>query len=304
MLTQEYEHARFDLCVLLGRLARRPVFATFQGGIEPHSRLERPIRPFTIRACAGVVIASGVERERVRRAYRLPPDRIAAIPNAIDVAGYQPTERSTARRLLGIGDATRVAEWHGRVEVHRKGLDVLLDAWAILCNQRPLEELLLLLVGTGRDAAELRRRIDALGLDSIRWRDEYVSDRAELSLYLSAADVYVLASRHEGFPVAPIEAMAAGLPVVCTDAPGVADILDGELSGGIVVPREDPRALAETLGGLLEDGQRRTEMALRARKRAADRYSLESVGAQLRDCFFPVSTHGRTSPDQRFRGFP
>lgn len=288
ILTQEYEHARFDVLVALGKLTRLPVFATFQGGDAPHSRLERPVRRFTVRRCAGLIVGSSRERRRVERDYGLPPSRVAPIPNAMDVRTFEPMARAKARELLGIAPATRVVEWHGRVTIRRKGLDVLLEAWRQVCAQRAGTDLLLLLVGTGQDADEFRRRIAATGLDSIRWRDEYVSDRAELLPYQSAADLFVLPSRHEGFPVAPIEAMAVGLPVVATDAPGLNDILpEGERSGGIVVPRDDAAALAEALGALVDDDERCRGLGRRARLRVESHYALEPVGLQLRMFLFP-----------------
>ena len=283
LLTQEYEHARFDLLAGVGRLLRLPVYATFQGGDAPHSRLEPPIRRLSVRAAAGLIIGSRRERERVEAAYRVPRDRIADIPNALDVTAIEPIDRATARRLLDIDVGARVVEWHGRVTIGRKGLDVLLVAWETVCAQRLRDEPVLLLVGTGEDADAFRRMVQATGLRSIRWRDEYVADRNELLVYQSAADVYVLPSRHEGFAVAPIEAMAVGLPVVAADAPGVEDLFpDGERSGAIVVPRGDAEALAEALGHLIDDPAACREIGARARERAEHHYSLEVVGDQLR----------------------
>ncbi|HJY80204.1 MAG TPA: glycosyltransferase family 1 protein, partial [Candidatus Binatia bacterium] len=66
MLCQEYEYPRFDVCVLLGRLMRLPVFATFQGGDYQRSHLERLVRPLALRACAGLIIATQSEVRRVR----------------------------------------------------------------------------------------------------------------------------------------------------------------------------------------------------------------------------------------------
>ena len=143
-----------------------------------------------------------------------------------------------------------------------------------------------MLVGTGRNTGELRRRADQD--PSIRWIDRYVLDREELWRYLSAADVYTLPSRHEGFAVAPIEAMACGLPVVAADASGVADLLgSGDEGGGIIVPREAPAALASALLRVLGDPGWAHELGARARRRAEERFSLEVVGGSLRDFMFP-----------------
>jgi glycosyltransferase involved in cell wall biosynthesis len=120
-------------------------------------------------------------------------------------------------------------------------------------------------------------------LQGIMWVDEYVRDRTAIRRYLSAADVYTLPSRHEGFPVAPIEAMACGLPIVAADAPGVPDILEGgEDSGGLVVPRGDAVALASALGRVLDNEAWGRELGKRARCRAEECFSLEAIGKQLR----------------------
>jgi len=292
ILTQEYEHARFDVLVGVGRLLGLPVFASFQGGDAPHSRLERLIRPLTIRRCAGLIVGSGRERDRVSASYRVPAQRIGAIPNAKELPQLDAAARLTARQALKIPTDTIVVGWQGRVTIRRKGLDILLDAWQEVTERHPARDLLLLLVGTGQDAAELHRQIWSRGLDSIRWRDDYISDRAELLPYQAAADIFVLPSRHEGFPVAPIEAMALGLPVVAADAPWVTDIFaDGlEASGGIVVPREDPSTLASALNRLIVDAELRQELGARARHRVEANYAVEAVGAALRRFMFGDAT--------------
>lgn len=138
-------------------------------------------------------------------------------------------------------------------------------------------------MGTGSDAANLAQRITDLNLTNVIWVNEYVLDRAVMRRYLLSADLYVLSSRHEGFPVAPIEAMACGLPIVATDAPGVPDILvAGERSGGLMVPRENPGALAGAIGRMLDHPDWRKALGEHAQQRATTAFSLESVSQQLR----------------------
>src|SRR4029079_14935079 len=150
-----------------------------------------------------------------------------------------------------------------------------------ICSARPDDDLRLLLVGTGNDAAELRATIE--GKRGVVWVDEYVRDRARLQTYLHAADVYAFPSRHKGFAVAPLEAMASGLPVVAADAPGASDLLEGgEASGGIVVPRGDVTAFATALARLVDDEELRCALGVRARARVEESCALEAVGARLK----------------------
>jgi glycosyltransferase involved in cell wall biosynthesis len=271
------------MCVLLGRLLRLPVFATFQGATTAASQLERPIRPLALRSCAGLVIGSDGELTRVQAQYALPPAKLAHIPNPIGVSGQPPLDRGRARERLGIAPDARVVVWHGRVQIELKGLDTLLESWRRICDERPDVPLLLLLVGGGNDAEGLRRLLGASGLDNVRWIDRFVVDRDELGQYLAAADVSALPSRREGFAVAALEAMACGLPLVASEVNGIVEILEGgEESGGVIVPAGDAAALAGGLGQLLDDERLRRELGERARRRVQERFSLELVGGQLR----------------------
>jgi starch synthase len=284
ILCQEYEYGRFDACVLLGRWMRVPVFATFQGGDQIHSPLEYPLRRLAFLACTGLIIAPQTEIQRVKSSYSVPNDKIARIFNPIDATDWSPVARNKARLAIGIPPDAQVVISHGRIDIHRKGLDILLAAWDRICREQPEQDLRLLLIGTGPDADELRRSIATLQLRGVMWRDEFVHDRAVIRQYLSAADVYVLASRQEGFPVAPLEAMACGLPVVAADAPGISDIFEaGETSGGLVVPREDTTALAQAIARVLNNTAWGRELGKRARHRVEQYFSPEAVGTQLRN---------------------
>ena len=173
--------------------------------------------------------------------------------------------------------------WHGRISIQHKGLDILLDAWERICHQRPGQDLRLLLVGTGQDAEKFSQLLATRPLRGIQWINQYLHDRTEIQQYLAVGDVYAFASRYEGFPVAPLEAMACGLPVVAANVQGIVDIFeDGEASGGIVVPPENAAELALALGRVLDDQAWGRELGQRARSRVEACFSLEAVGRQLR----------------------
>jgi glycosyltransferase involved in cell wall biosynthesis len=282
ILTQEYEYARFDVCVLLGQLLRLPVYATFQGGDRHSGRFEQLVRPVTMRAARGLVIGPNREAERVIERYGIDAERIWRIHNPIDLDLWRPADREKSRRQLGFSTDSRIVVYHGRIDIYAKGLDVLLKAWEQIRDPPGRHDPLLLIIGSGHDDAEFRQRLEVLASPNIRWINQYVTDRAIMRSFLSAADLYVLPSRREGFPVAPLEAMACGLPIVASDVPAMSNIIEhGSDSGGLVVPREDPRILAEMIQRLLNSQDLRRELGQNARRNVEQRFSIESVGRQL-----------------------
>ncbi len=267
----------------LGRLLRLPVFATFQGGNWQSSRFEKITRPWAVRHCAGLIIGPGSEATRVEAEYRVAPAKIARLPNPLDLTKWQPMPRAEARETLGLPLTSRIAISHGRIDIFRKGLDSLLDAWSTLKEANPVPDWRLVLIGSGDDASKFRSMLDCRGDSSVLWIDRYLCDQPLMRTWLSAADVYVMASRHEGFPVAPLEGMACGLPVIATTVPGIVEIMGDKVPlPGITVPIADVPALAGALETLLGDIAISRDLGLRAKRRSQD-FSLASVGANLRD---------------------
>jgi len=287
LLCQEYESARFDLCVLLGGLLRLPVFATFQGGTQQLTFFERFFRRFTIKSCAGLIIASRKEQQRVVLTYGLDRSKLRGIINPLDLHMWRPMNRAAARSRLSIAIDDQVVVWHGRLDIQSKGLDVLISAWKKICDRHPRRALRLVLVGSGWGASWLKRTIHDNHLMNVHWSGDYVQDIELIRCYLSAADIYVLPSRIEGFAVAPMEAMAIGLPVVMSDVSGAAELLPaGADSGGFIVPIADPESLADAVCRLLDAPELRREMGKSARRRVEECASLESVGRQLKEFIF------------------
>jgi glycosyltransferase involved in cell wall biosynthesis len=288
ILCQDYEYARFDVAVLLGKILKIPVFATFQGGDKLPSPFEYPFRWLSLRACQGLIVAPQLERDRLQADYRLPPAQIHRIFNPMDTANWDAIDRNEARVKLGIPADARMVVFHGRMQIWQKGLDILLNAWEKVCHERLGQDLRLLLVGTGSDADELCHRIDSIGLRGVIWINEYVRDRTAIQTYLSAANLYTLPSRKEGFPVAPLEAMACHLPIVATDVAGISDILEhGEASGRMIVPCEDADGLALKIGQILDDPGLAQALGQRARARVEQDFSFETIGQQLKALLVP-----------------
>ncbi len=286
ILCQEYENPRFDICVQIAKRLNLPIFATFQGGNWQMSVIEKFIRPFSLRNCSGFIAGAAEEINRLNEKYKIHEKKIAKIVNPIDLSTWVYFEKQEAREALQIPIHAQVVIWHGRIDYYRKGLDILLSAWELLSAERENKVLQLIIIGNGNDAIRLRRHLSRIRSNNILWVDEYINDKGKLSQYLHAADIYVFPSRHEGFPVAPIEAMACGLPIVACNASGIKEIIgEGKNSAGIFVNNEDHLALKEGLKLLLYNNDLWTELGIKARKRAY-LYSSEAVGAQLLQFLF------------------
>ena len=121
-------------------------------------------------------------------------------------------------------------------------------------------------MGDGPERETLQRQAQDLGVsDRLRW----LGFRSDPERFLAKAAVFVLPSRFEGMPNALLEAMAAGLAVIVTDAsPGPLEVVEPGVSG-VVVPSDDPVALAEAMQELAADPERCRQMGAAARQRIA-----------------------------------
>jgi len=280
LIVQEYEYFRFDLLSLLARRTRRPIYATFQGGDVTLSPIEHLVRPWSLRRCNGLIVASARERARLAEEYPRLTVPVANIPNPLDTEEWRPEDRATARAQLGLSAQAFIVVNHGRTDIARKGLDILLQAWKRFCPRHP--EAQAFIIGSGQDHAAFAQLLADQAPPRLTWIDTYVTDRPQMRRWLSAADIYLITSRSEGMPVAPLEAMACGLPVVSSDAHGLPDIFAaGEEHGGILTSREDPDGIANALERLAGNPGLRSCLGISARKRVEEHFSVPAVGAAL-----------------------
>lgn len=155
----------------------------------------------------------------------------------------------------------------------RKAVAVLLEAFRRLLDEGSAAELVV--IGGGEQLEELHRRAGALALgEACRFLGPL--PRAEVVGWYARADVYCLPSIYEGFPVAILEAMAAGLPVVSTTVSGIPEAVEhGET--GLLVPPEDAAALADALLQMVEDGSLRRSMGLAGRRRVVEHFTIDAI---------------------------
>ncbi len=176
--------------------------------------------------------------------------------------------------------------------VRQKGLDVLLRAVAI-ARGRTTERFTVVLVGDGPQRGALERLAEKLGVaDGVSFRGTL--PRADLVYTLRTAEAFVLPSRSEGFPIAILEAWAAGTPVVATAVGGIPDLCPPE--GAVLVPPLNPDALADAMLSLIGDSVRRESLARAGRRLVEERYTWDVVAKSYEDLYARCLGLGRQGP--------
>ena len=263
-----------------GSLSRTPVLYTEHNLNDYYGRLTRWGNYVTWPLNDAVAAVSVPVAESIGRAMpSWPRRRVETILNGIDVEQYREvTEGDATRERLGIS-----ADAHVVITVAVFRQQKRLDLWLEVAKQvaTALPNTHFIMVGDG----PLRTEVEA-------WRDSLrLSERVHLTglqenvaPFLAAADLFLLTSDYEGLPLAVIEAMAAGLPVVATRAGGVpglvgeaGDSTNGMEPGGILLDAGDVAGCVEGVAALLSDPERLGAVGAAARARVQRRFSVERM---------------------------
>jgi glycosyltransferase involved in cell wall biosynthesis len=231
-------------------------------------RRERLLRAIAPRIDQVIAISADQVPDLVRRGFAR--DRITVIPNAVSERAVTPSRpRDAVRAELGIRADALVVVAVAALRPEKR-LERFAAAVAVAARDQP--RLVGLVVGDGVE----RERLEAEAHGAVR----FLGARTDVPDILGAADVFCLTSDAEGVPMAILEAMAAGLPVIATNVGGIGEaVLDGET--GMLVDPSRPDALAEAIARLAQDPARARELgmagALRQRQefnaaRMVDRY--------------------------------
>ena len=232
----------------LGRWLDLPVTITLRGTEMPHSKnpMLRPRLSRALRSAARVFSVSDSLR-RLAIELGVAADKTEVVGNGVDLERFNPVDRAAARSRYGLPENAQVLVSVGAL-VERKGMHRVIDCLPALLKQHA--DLHYLIVGgaspEGDNRTELTEQVVQLGL-SERVHLLGALSPEELKWPLSAADVFVLATRNEGWANVFLEAMACGLPVVSTDVGGNAEVVCCDELGSIV-PFGDALALQQALG--------------------------------------------------------
>jgi glycosyltransferase involved in cell wall biosynthesis len=294
--------------LLLNRLLKKKVLITIAGGGESgdlqrikNMKFGSLILNFLSKADGFLALSEQISDDL--RTLGVPNSKILKVANAVDTLKFAPPsadERKAMQDRLSPAQE-KVVIYIGRL-APEKGVDVLIDAWTLV--SKSCEDSILFVVGAGSEEETLKDQVRALNLQgSVR----FLGQVDDVYPSLAVSDIFVLPSRAEGLPNALLEAMACGLPSVCSALGGCPDLIglgvgsEGlsveELTvgeSGLLVPPNKPHHLAAGILRLLEDERLRETLGQRARLKAVEHYSLKTVATHYRSIY--ASILGRAAP--------
>jgi L-malate glycosyltransferase len=267
----------------LGRLAGVPVVIGSRRNLnqwhDRHAWIEKgflTLQLLTNFSADCVIANSLVVAEATVRKEGLPQRKLHVAYNGIDLAKFSRLGdlRNQARQMLGIAEDEILV---GNVSCFRevKGIPQFVDAARLVLEKEP--RMRFLAVGDGDQYAQVTERIRTHGLEG---RILLAGQQTDVLPYLAAMDIGVLSSLAEGFSNSLLEYMASGLATVATDVGGNREALDGT---GILVPADDPAALAEAILRLRPAGLRQ-QLGQAARQRV-ERFSLARAEKRMQEIY-------------------
>ena len=281
----------------LGRLAGVPVIVGSRRNLNQWQGRPAWVEPWmlmlqrlTNRSADCVIANSLVVAEETFKTERLPHRKLHVAYNGIDLAKFSRLDelREQARQMLGIGQDEIVV---GNISCFRKvkGIPQFVDAARLVLEKEP--HMRFLAVGDGEQHALVVERIRHYGLED---RFHLAGQQTDVLPYLAAMDIGVLSSLAEGFSNSLLEYMASGLPAVATEVGGNREALEG---AGILVPPDDPEALAEAILEL-RSAALRQKLGLAARQRV-ERFSLARAEKRMKEIYAELLREKGTLPKEQ-----
>jgi glycosyltransferase involved in cell wall biosynthesis len=261
-----------------GALTRTPHVITMHGGVKFAAALRRRLAlSIAARRAFATVGVSESTCDHLAHALFLPRGRIDLVRNGVPITAG---DRERTRAALGLDGAARMILAVGNLYPVKGHADLV--AAADLLQRRVTEHpWRIFIAGRGDQEATLRSAITKAGLTD---RVELLGIRNDIPDLLSAADGWVMPSRSEGLPMALLEALYAGLPIVATAVGGIPAVL-GETGDGVVVPPRDPGALADAIEALLRKDPSAAARASRKAAVASSPYSVDTMVSNYLDVY-------------------
>lgn len=252
------------------RAGARHVITMHGGRYYAEAWRRRAALRWAIAHSAATTAVSAATAADLRRTLGVADGAVRVVPNGIEMPRGA---RATLRRELAVGDDDLLIVAIGNL-YRVKGHAVLLRALVELEEQGGVPAWHLAIAGRGEEERRLREMAVDAGIGS---RVHLLGFRSDAPDVIAAGDLFVMPSLSEGLPLALVEAMATGLPIVASDVGGIPEVVEGDTEA-VLVPAASPPALAAAIRSLLGDPARRAALGAAAKRRAFRDFSVATMG--------------------------
>jgi len=233
-----------------------------------------------------VIALSEVEAGQYR-SMGVPEEKIAIIPNGIDLSEYaELPPKGAFKKKFGIPEDKKIILYLGRI--HKiKGIDFLVRAYAHLKNEMHFKDAVLVIAGPDDGyLGEVKSLVQGLDVSNSVLFTGPLYGRDKISAYVDS-EVYVLPSRYEAFPMSVLEAYACGKPVIASKVGGVMDLVIEGVTGLLFEPG-DVTQLAKSIFLLLDNHEKAEDMGMKGKQFVKENFSIEKVVEKLEKVYEEV----------------
>ena len=267
-------HAQVILSGLVGaiikKFIKKPLVLTVHGtdvNSIGNNILFNLLAKFVFNNCDRIIAISNDLKKTLINKFKIDKEKIAVIPYGIDANIFRKTNKNNERKKLKLDPDSKILLFAGRIN-KEKGLDYLIRA---VSKARNVEKnILLAIIGEGPEKENLEKLTKRLNLEKhVDFAGAKKQD--ELPSWMNSADMLVLPSLSEGLGMVLIEAMACGTAVIGTKVGGILDIIDDNINGMLVEPK-NAEQLYKKIAYLLKDKEVRDKLALNGMKKAIEKF--------------------------------
>jgi glycosyltransferase involved in cell wall biosynthesis len=267
---------------LAGLLSRTPVVATFHGAVDVAEQERLLFLKFAAinYGATAIVAVSNDLRDNIVHRTSLRSDKTKVIYNGIDTGEFQRTESNTLRQQFGWSENDIIVGSLGNIRP-AKSYDVLLKAASLLKDGERSYRFVIAGQGKGSLYQKLLGMRTELKLEN---RVQFLGFNDDPADFLSNLDLFLLSSSSEGFSIATIQAMAAGLPVIATRSGGPQEIITHE-KNGYLVDIDAPKQIANAIEKLANDTVLCKQLALAGQQHAIKTFDIKNMIKSYEDIY-------------------
>lgn len=266
----------YDLIALTKKINNKPVIAHYHGGTPDMLLLPfRPLKRVSLSLADKIITINKTELNRLQDYWKVPKENIEYVPNGVNTDLFKPLSdvKKNKNEILFVGNLVKA-----------KGIELAVSSF-IKCKSE-FKDLKLTLVGQGYMRPVIEEQMKRLGIKDVTFLGAL--NHEQLNIVYNKATVTVFPSKKEGLPLALLESMSSGTPVVSAINDGSRDIVSNRVDG-LLINQDGTKAFSEAISDLLSNAHLQTMMSRNSRRKVVENFSQEFVSKRIKQIYESLS---------------